>query len=168
MAKKPAKGKANVKAPSSGGVSKTLVVSLLVAVVPFSLPSAIIIGVSMLPTLGAYVNERGPDKYAFLCVGGLNFAAVIPYLFSLWFGVDTIEEATRMLTESALLFWAYAAAMTGWFMYRAMPPLVSGWLRMNSNRRIASLKSAQKRLSEDWGDDVVKTADSGGRRRSER
>jgi hypothetical protein len=167
MAKKPAAGKAAAKKGGkdqkkgpSNGVNKMVVLSLLVAVVPFSLPTVIVLGVGMAPTLGAYVSERGPNKYEFLCVGGLNFAGVIPYLFGLWFGVHTIDEATRILTESAMLLWAWLAAGVGWALYRAMPPLVASYMSMTTQRRINALKAAQRKLVEDWGSDVMKLPES--------
>ena len=162
MAKKPAAGKAGAKKggkeqkKAAGGINKMVVISLLVAVVPFSLPSVIVLGVGMAPTLGAYVSERGPNKYEFLCVGGLNFAGVIPYLFGLWFGVDTIDEATRILTDSPMLLWAWLAAAVGWALYRAMPPMVASYMSMTTQRRINALKAAQRKLVDDWGGDVVK------------
>lgn len=163
MAKKPApKKNAKNKKKSAGGgsgINKMVVLCLLVAAVPFSMPTVIVLGVGMAPTLGAYVSERGPNKYEFLCVGGLNFAGVIPYLFGLWFGVDTIDEATRLLTESPMLLWAWLAAGAGWFLYRATPPLVASYMSMTTQRRINGLRAAQRKLVEDWGSDVVKAPD---------
>lgn len=165
MAKKPAPKK-NAKKPkkvaaSVGGINKMVVLCLLVAAVPFSMPTVIVLGVGMAPTLGAYVSERGPNKYEFLCVGGLNFAGVIPYLFGLWFGVDTIEEATWILTDSPMLLWAWLAAGAGWFLYRATPPLVASYMSMTTQRRINGLRAAQRKLVEDWGADVVKSPETG-------
>jgi len=165
MAKKPAP-KPNKKAaappPPPGSVNKMVLIALLVAVVPFSLPTCMIIAAGMLPTLGAYLSEKGEDRYAFLCVGGLNFAAVVPYLFGMWFGVHTIDEAIHLLSDSALLLWAYMAAAVGWVIYKAMPPIISGWLTMNTNKRINGLKAAQRKLTEDWGQDVVRDGARGG------
>ena len=171
MAKKPVpkknaknandKGKA---AKGSGNVNKMVVICLLVAAVPFSLPTVMLLGVGMAPTLGAYVSEKGPNKYEFLCVGGLNFAGVIPYLFGLWFGVDTIDEATRILTESAMLMWAWMAAGIGWILYRAMPPMVASYIAMTTQRRINGLRAAQRKLTEDWGTDVVKLPEASRRK----
>ena len=128
------------------------------ALVPFSLPTFLVVSITMLPTVGAYFSERGSNRYAWLCVGGLNFAGVVPYLFGLWFGVHTIDEAMRLLSEMTVLLWAYGASLIGWLIYKAMPPIVGSWLKMRSERRIASLKSTQAKLIEDWGDEVNKKA----------
>jgi len=156
MAKKPQpKEDKKGAAAKSDGVNKMVVVALLVAVVPFSLPTCMVLAAGMLPTLGAYFSEKGDDRYAFLCVGGLNIAALVPYLFGMWFGVHTIDEATHLLTDSAMLLWAYMSASAGWIIYKAMPPIISGWLKMNTHKRINGLRSAQKKLVEDWGPGVI-------------
>ena len=66
---------------------------IVAALVPFSLPTVIVVVFTMLPTLAAYFSERGPHRYAWLCVGGLNFSGVVPFLFGLWFKVDTLDAA---------------------------------------------------------------------------
>ncbi|MBC7951481.1 MAG: acyl-CoA synthetase [Rhodospirillaceae bacterium] len=138
------------------GMNKAVVLTILAALVPFSLPTVVLLAFTMLPTIGAWASERGNNKYAWLCVGGLNFAGVIPYLFTLWFGVHTLDEAFNLLSEASVLLWAYGSSAIGWLLYTAMPPMVSSWLSFTTDRRVAALKAAQKRLVEDWGDPVSK------------
>lgn len=161
MAKKPvakaavaAKGKGKGKA--AGGTNKAVVLMVLAALVPFSLPTVIIAFFTLLPTLAAWTSEKGANKYAWLCVGGINFAGVVPYLFKLWFGVHTIDEALNMLSNADVLLWAYGCAGIGWLVYMSMPPMVSSWLRFTTEHRVTSLRAAQKKLVEDWGDAVAK------------
>lgn len=137
-------------------MNKAVVLLILVALIPFSLPTVIIIGVTMLPTLAAWASEKGKARYAWLCVGGLNFSGIISSLFTLWFGVYTIDEALAMLSEGSVLLWAYGCSGIGWLIYMGIPPIVSSWLAFVSERRVASLKAAQKKLIEDWGDEVGK------------
>ncbi|WP_096701369.1 acyl-CoA synthetase [Magnetospirillum sp. 15-1] len=146
------------KAGSGGavGINKGVVLMVLAALVPFSLPTVVLVGFGMLPTLASWASEKGPNKYAFLCVGGLNFAGVFPYLFSLWFGVHTLDEAFRMLTDPIMLMTAYGCSAIGWGIYAGMPPMVASYLAASSQRRVNNLKAAQKKLIEDWGDEVSK------------
>lgn len=151
----PVKGKS---APAKGGTNKIVVMLILAALVPFSLPTVIILSFTMLPTLAAWVSEKGAHKYAWLCVGGLNFAGIVPFLFTLWFGVHTIDESFDMLSEGGVLLWAYGAAGFGWLLYMGMPPIVSSWLKFTTEHRISGMKAAQKKLIEEWGDEVKKKA----------
>ncbi|WP_235062919.1 acyl-CoA synthetase [Paramagnetospirillum caucaseum] len=138
------------------GINRGVVLMVLAALVPFSLPTVVLVGFGMLPTLASWATEKGPNKYAFLCVGGLNFAGVFPYLFTLWFGVHTLDEAFRMLTDPIMLMTAYGCSAIGWGIYAAMPPMVASYLSASSQRRVNNLKAAQKKLIEEWGDEVAK------------
>jgi hypothetical protein len=144
------------KGGKKGGLNKGVVLAILAALVPFSLPSVVLIFFTMLPTLGSWATEKGPNKYAFLCVGGLNLAGVFPYLFGLWFGVHNLDEALRLVTDPLMLMTAYGCAALGWGIYAAMPPMVASYLSSSSQRRVNNLKSAQKNLIEEWGDEVSK------------
>ncbi|OAN50516.1 acyl-CoA synthetase [Paramagnetospirillum marisnigri] len=144
------------KGGGGGGINKGVVLAILAALVPFSLPTAVLIFFTMLPTLGSWATEKGPNKYAFLCVGGLNFAGVFPYLFGLWFGVHTLDEALRLVTDPVMLMVAYGCAAIGWGIYAAMPPMVASYLAASGQRRVNALKAAQKKLVEEWGDEVAK------------
>lgn len=158
MAKKPMPARAPAKGQKSGGagMNKVVVLMVLAALVPFSLPTVTLLFFTMLPTVAAWASEKGSNKYAWLCVGGLNFAGVIKFLFDLWFGVHTLDEAFNLLSDGSLLLWAYGASGIGWLLYMSMPPMVSSWLSFTTDRRVAALKAAQKRLVEDWGDEVSK------------
>lgn len=157
--KKPApavKGKKGAAAAQSGGSNKMVVMMVLAGFVPFCLPTVVLLSITMLPTLGAWASEKGRDKYAWLCVGGLNFAGVFPFLFSLWFGVHTVEESINILSEGSVLLFSYGASAAGWLIYMSMPPMVASWLSFNTDRRVNALKAAQKKLVEEWGDEVSK------------
>jgi hypothetical protein len=159
MAKKPPpRGKVQPQARPAGssGMNKVAVLMVLAALVPFSLPTVVLLFFTMLPTMGAWASEKGAHKYAWLCVGGLNFSGVIPYLFTLWFGVHTLDEAFNMLSDGGLLLWAYGTSAIGWLIYTAMPPVVASWLAFTTDRRVAALKAAQKKLVEEWGDEVTR------------
>jgi hypothetical protein len=137
-------------------MNKIVVLMILAALVPFALPTVLVAAVTMLPTLVAWATEKGKNKYAWLCVGGINFSGVVPYLFGLWFGVHTLDESIRLLTEGGVLLVSYACAGAGWLVYAATPPMVASYLSMSTQRRVANLKAAQKKLIEEWGEDVSK------------
>lgn len=162
MAKKPsaaAQAKAAAQARKGGGgagMNKVVVLMVLAALVPFSLPTVVLLFFTTLPTLGAWASEKGAHKYAWLCVGGFNFAGVIPYLFTLWFGVHTLDESFNMLADAGVLLWAYGCSGIGWLIYMGTPPVVGSWLGFTIERRVAALKAAQKKLIDEWGNEVAK------------
>jgi hypothetical protein len=149
---KAAKGKA---APASGKpVNRVFIFIVLMAVVPFSLPTIMVLLLGMLPTVGAAIAERGDSRYAWICVGGLNFAGLAPWLLGLWFGHHTIEYALDLLRNVGMYLSAYGAAGAAWLLYMAMPPVVGTFAAMTSQHRASALVANQKRLVEQWGEGI--------------
>lgn len=153
---KQAQAAAKAKKGGGAGANKIVVMLILAGLVPFSLPTVILLFFCGLPTLGAWAGEKGKHKYAWLCVGGMNFAGLIPFLFDLWFGVHTVDEAFNMLSDAGVLLWSYGTSGAGWLLYMATPPVVKSWLAFTTERRVSALKSAQKKLIDDWGPEVTK------------
>ena len=142
------------KARGGGGFNRFMLLIIAVGMVPFSLPTITYLFFAMLPTLVAALVDRGPHRYTWLCVGGLNFAGATPGLFELWFGGHTIDLAMVQLTDVVNELLIFGAAAMGWLIYTATPPVVGAFLAMAAQRRVAVLKAQQKRLVELWGEDV--------------
>lgn len=154
MAKQPAKKPANP--PKSGAFTRILVISLALAFGLMFLPTVIFLVFAMLPTLAAYIVEKKPAKYEWICVGGLNFAGAAPFLLNLWMGRHTVETAGAMLTDVFTLMAIFGAAGVGWLMFMALPPVIGVFMQMKAQRRIAALKATQARLIATWGPEVGK------------
>lgn len=152
MAKKP---QAPVKGKNT--FARILLLSLALAFVLMFLPTVLFVAVGMLPTVAAYVVDRNPDKYEWICVGGLNFAGCVPFLLRLWSGRHTVEAAGAMLTDVFTLMAVFGAAGLGWLLFMALPPMVGVFMQMKAQRRVANLKATQQRLIQSWGPEVGKT-----------
>ncbi|MBY0431708.1 MAG: acyl-CoA synthetase [Rhodospirillales bacterium] len=139
-----------------GGGKKWMVLAAIIMTVPFSLPTLLVMFVTMLPTLGAVMAERGRHRYAWLCVGGLNFCGIAPFLFQLWFGTHSLEKALAMISQVPMLLIAYGCAALGWGLFMAVPPVVGAFMALGAGRRAQVLRQEQKKLLEEWGDDVAK------------
>ncbi len=126
------------------------------AILPFSLPTLTLLFFAMLPTLAAAIVDRGPHRYAWLCVGGLNFAGAAPYLFKLWFEAHTLDNAFAQLSDVLALLVIYGSAAFGWLLYMMMPPVVGAFLQVAAQRRVATLRANQKKLVDQWGPDVAR------------
>ncbi|WP_404386061.1 hypothetical protein [Caenispirillum salinarum] len=154
MAKKKRAGK------RKGGVANGI--GMLVMGVPLVilfLPTVVLLAFAMLPTVVAYVVERGSYRYGFICVGGFNFAGVSPYLLNMWFERHDITMALDTLSNVFALMLIYGAAGFGWLLYAVTPTLVGSFLSLTSSRRIAKLRADQRRLVEQWGPEVTEAAD---------
>lgn len=170
MGKAPAKPAAKAKgkatrgqAPKPAETSRPLIsptnrivlMLALLALVPFSLPTLLMLFVGMLPTVAAAFAERGTARQAWVSVGGLNFAGLSNWLINLWFGHHTLTYAVAQLRTITPLLVAYAASALGWALYLAMPPLVNAVTSVTSKRRVVVLAAQQRKLIELWGEGVI-------------
>ncbi|MDR3437940.1 acyl-CoA synthetase [Telmatospirillum sp.] len=143
---------------SSGGPNRILVFLTLVALVPFSLPTLLVMFVGLLPAIVAAFVERGSNRYAWICIGGLNFAGLSPWLLSLWFGHHTLDFAFEQVTSVKMLLVAYGAAAVGSALYMGLPPVVNAFMMATSQHRAVGLQADLRKLEEKWGE-AVKTPD---------
>lgn len=121
-------------------------------------PTALVIVVGMLPTIVAFVIDRSRKKYAPLCVTGMNFSGVIPSLLTLWFGENSFSAAIDLILDPMMLLIMYGAAAFGWLLFIAIPPVVAAFISVLRERRVAYLRGVQKRIVEEWGEEVVAAA----------
>ncbi len=155
MAKPKKKRAAPPPAKSRRGSTRLLIFLTLMALVPFSLPTLLVMFVGLLPAIVAAFAERGDNRYGWICVGGFNFAGLAPWLFSLWFGHHTLEFAFGQVTNITMLLVSYGAAGIGSALYLGMPPVVRTIMAATSQHRALALQSTQRKLVEKWGDGVI-------------
>lgn len=130
----------------------------LLALIPFSLPTMLLLFAGMLPTLVAALTDRSNSRYAWICVGGLNFAGLSPAVLTLWFGHHEITYALHQVTSVRVMLLAYLAAACGWALYFIAPPVVLTVMAATSKRRANALHSQLKKLEEEWGSEVQSKA----------
>jgi hypothetical protein len=153
-----AKGAKGGKAATGGKKSlagpRMIMTFALLALIPFSLPTMFLLFAGLLPTLVAALTDRSASRYAWICVGGLNFAGLVPALLNLWFGHHEINYALTLITTPRVMLMAYTAAAAGWGLYFIAPPVVLTILVATAKRRSATLGSQLKKLEDEWGIEV--------------
>lgn len=123
-----------------------------------SLSSMVLLFFAMLPTIVAFIVDRSPQRYATFCVGGMNFCGTFPSLMDLWGGAHTVNASFDILTDVFALIVIYGAAAFGWMVYMGVPPVVGAMLTVFAQRRIQGLKSVQRQLIAEWGEELAASA----------
>lgn len=155
------KGKAVArKGGGGGGGQKVLLLLLAAPLALMVLPTLIMLFFAMLPTFAAYLVERGPLRYGWFCVGGLNFAGAAPYLLNLWFTGQRIENVFKILGDMLTLIIIYGSSAFGWLLFVAVPPVVGVFMSLNAGRRVAKLRAIQNNLIDEWGPEVAQSEDT--------
>jgi hypothetical protein len=156
-AAKGAKGKGAAAGGSKSSASTRIAMFVgMIALVPFSIPTMLLLFAGLLPTLIAALTDRSPARYAWICVGGLNFAGLAPALLKLWFGHHEITFALHQVTDIRVLLLAYLSAGAGWMLYVGAPPVVIAVMLATTKRRAAALVVQMKKLEEEWGAEVAR------------
>ena len=138
----------------------TVIVALLL---PWILPSIIVVLVGMVPSIIALVADRSPRKYGALTVAALNFAGVIPYLVKLWAKSQNLENALNIVVDVFALMVMYGAAGFGWMIYMTIPTFVASIFMVVAQRRIAVLRENQRKIVEEWGESIARTEPPAGK-----
>jgi len=126
-----------------------------VVLIIVSLPTVMILFFGLLPTIVAAIIDRSPQRNATFCVGGINFCGVFPYMMQLWAGENSMDEAMTILTDVFSLVVMFGAASFGWMIFLSLPPVVSAFVSVIRQHKVATLRATQRRLIEEWGEDVA-------------
>lgn len=128
-----------------------LAMGIVVMAFLFALPTVPILLLGMIPTGVALLVDRTPGKTAAVCVAGLNFAGVAPFIAMLWDGTNTLNQSFRIMTDIYSWLGMYGAAAVGWLLFLGLPPVVGSFLRIHAAQRVAHLRARQAKLKEEWG-----------------
>jgi hypothetical protein len=148
MAKSPARQKRGKKSSLMTFLFLILPAALVV------LPTTVLFGVGLVPTLVALVTDRDPDKTAAITVGGLNFCGCMPYAIDLWKTGHSVAGVMSKLADPLTWLVIYGAAGAGWLLYFTIPPLVATTEIGRAEKRIEMLKKKRITLIQEWGPDV--------------
>jgi len=118
-------------------------------------PTVVVFGLGMLPTLVAFFIDRTKQKSNSLCVGSINFIGVFPYIMDLWSGINDFNASLIIIGDIFNLLVMYSAAAFGWFLFLTMPSIISSFVIVLQQRKVAQLRGEQKDLIDEWGAEVA-------------
>lgn len=147
----------NTKSEGTVVLSRLILVGVLALLAPFFISSFIFLFFALIPTIVAYIADKSKIRYKWLCVGALNIAGAMPYLFMLWFNDNSYHEALRMLADFKNLLIIYGASGAGFLIHLIVPPAVASYVQMSNQRRLIALKEAMEDLVDKWGENVITT-----------
>ena len=143
------------QAPPGQGLTRFVWFILIsIAMIVLSPPTMLLL-FGLLPTVVAGIVDRTEGKYATFCVFGMNFLGIFPYLADIWFQEHTIDAAINILTDPLDLMIIYGAAGFGWMIYIAVPPVIVTFISAMSQRRVTTLRDNQRKIIEEWGENVA-------------
>ncbi len=147
-------------APSGKGLQALIWMTIIVlTAMMVSLPTVMLVFFGLLPSIVAWIIDRADQKYATSCVFGMNFSGLFPFLTDIWFKDHSVDAAVGIMTNVFDLFIIYGSAAFGWMMYIVLPPVITTFLSAMSDRRLDTLRTSQKKIIEEWGENVANVVD---------
>ena len=138
-----------------GGKSRLYVaLALAVPVAIVMLPSAIVLGAAMVPTMVAWLVDPSGRRYLAVTVGALNFAGSLYFLNALWMDVHDVSHAFAVLRNVYGWLIAYGAAAAGYGVHYLMPGLTESIVRFRVDARMKRLDKRMRDIADEWGDAV--------------
>lgn len=131
---------------------------LMVPVLGFLLPSAIVVLSGMVPSMAAFLVDRTRGKYLTVTVALVNLCGTLPGLARLWERDQSYAAAKALAFDPFHWLASYGAAAVGWLVYLAIPPVLSAYYLRATDARIEALRREQAALVEAWGDEVAEAA----------
>jgi len=119
------------------------------------MPSCIVLGIGMAPTVVAYIVDRTQDRYLTITVGLLNVCGTLPGLAKLWSRGQSYDNAMSIAVDPLSLLMAYSAAGVGWSIYLALPLVLGHYYTLTTDTRLRSLRHRQAELVETWGEEIA-------------
>lgn len=138
-----------------GRSNLTWILLILTFLVVLAGPTVVLLLLGMLPTLVAMIIDRTKQKSNSLCVGSINFIGVFPYIMGLWGGINDFNAAFMIVGDIFNLLVMYSAAAFGWFLFLTMPSIISSFVLVLQQRKVAQLRGEQKDLIDEWGAEVA-------------
>ncbi|MGB1025383.1 MAG: hypothetical protein ACPGYL_02400 [Rhodospirillaceae bacterium] len=140
-----------------GGLGALTQLGLLLIAAPmvlFFIPTVVLLSACLLPSVVAAFTDRSVSRTGWICVGGLNFAASIPFIAELWRVGHTIESALTIVTDILTIIVVYSGAGVGWLLYMSVPQILATFMAATAGHRIQSLRKQEERLVAEWGEAV--------------
>ncbi len=140
-----------------GVVGKTILVLACILIATISIYALVFLILSMMPAVVASVIDRGHGKCASKTIGAFNFMGVLPFLFELWKGKESVGAVQNLITDPYVWLLCYGAAAFGWMMVWIMPQFIAFIFTARAQIKISSLKEDQQKLVDEWGEEIRRT-----------
>lgn len=137
-----------------GGFQLFLLGLGVIALAVFAAPTCVLMVFGMVPSIVAYVVDRGKRPMLAFTIAPLNLAGLMPYLLELWTGHDQMPTVVHLLANVYVWLVIYLSAGAGWLVFMGMPQVVTFVLQRSLDGRKEKLKALQSKLRADWGPQV--------------
>lgn len=127
---------------------------ILLGLMIFAAPALPLFAVGCIPAMVAYIIDREPSRNATITETAANVAGVSPFVFELLLNGATMARELAMLSDVHVIVVMFGTAGVGWMLVLGMPKVAAVCIEVTNQAKIKQMLREQKRLLEEWGDEV--------------
>ncbi len=137
-----------------GWRGRVIGIGFLVMAIVF-VPTAILMGIGMLPAFVAILIDRSKRAAKGITVGAMNLAGCSPFVIQLWTRGNKVDTALSIISEPQTIIVIYSAAASGYMIDWALTGIVATLMIQRGQARKKDIARTQAQLVERWGPEVT-------------
>lgn len=148
------KTEAKTKSANSSITFVLLLLTVSGAILYFSYVAFTMLLIGFIPTFVAFFVDKTNENYLTITVFGGNLLGCAVPLIKVFSMQPSMYFLQTILTDIYNWFWIYSGAAFGWLLFFIIPPFVERMIAMVDKVQLELIKSEQKKLIEEWGNEV--------------
>lgn len=136
--------------------NRVLIILLVLSLLMTFVPVAFLILFGMAPTLITSIIDNRRERYRTICIGSLNLVGVLPAALNVLEQDHSFERALLVLADATTWFYILTATVIGIGIAFVGPAIVATFYVARLEKRNNQLKRHQKKLVDEWGEDVAR------------
>jgi NADH:ubiquinone oxidoreductase subunit 5 (subunit L)/multisubunit Na+/H+ antiporter MnhA subunit len=108
----------------------------------------------MAPTIVVGIIDNRRERYKTICIGSLNIIGILPSALKMFDQDHSFERAFALLADSSTWLVILSATAAGIGIAIVGPAIISMFYVARLEKKSRQLKDYQKKLRDEWGDEV--------------
>lgn len=108
----------------------------------------------MLPSIAAFILDRGAGRFASQTIAACNFTGILPFLFDIGMTYEKSVAAQRTMFDPFTWLVIGGFSLIGLMLIFVLPHISAIIFTFRAEIKLSKLKKEQEELKEEWGDEV--------------
>lgn len=143
--------------PKQSKGKKTLYLIMLAGGLFVFKTTTIFIIIGMMPSIVAYYGDTSKTRLYFRALAAANLAGVIPFAGDMMTRGNSLSGFISVSTQPMTWLTVFGSAIFGSLLMVTCPMLARYFLDLTQQNRIITIEQKQKRIVEEWGEEVQRT-----------
>ena len=138
-------------------VGKIIGLVVIIFLVSASYYAFAFFALGMLPSIVAFILDRGAGRFASQTITACNFIGILPFLFDIGLNYEKSIAAKEAMMDPLTWLVIYGFSIIGLMLIFVLPNITAIIYTVKAEIQLKKLLDEQERLTEEWGDEVKKS-----------